>query len=49
MNFYAQNARKEKVVNTAESESLGRGEERLSGEERRRRLRLGSLGGEIVC
>lgn len=24
MNFYAQNARKEKVVNTAESESLGR-------------------------
>lgn len=24
MNFYAQDARKEKVVNTAESESLGR-------------------------
>lgn len=51
MNFDASEVsgtRKVKVVDTGGTEETRTGEERLSSEERRRR-RLGSLGGEIVC
>lgn len=49
MNFYAQNARKEKVVNTAESESLGREKRDCPARKEEDDFGFGSLGGEIVC